>query len=148
MTEKKIVYRSEFIKIRFSKEVSIHVLRGRFKRVPTVEDIDDMVISIFDFISKTEERVAIFLGSKMDHGILSLEHLLCIAKHAIHHKSLIRHKVIGTKLLLNSEMTSTFQLLLDMFKRVYTPIRPFMITDNATDSQDFETMLLKEVVNG
>ena len=126
----------------------MHVLRGRFKSVPSVDEIERLAKSILDYVSEQEHRVAIFLGSKMDHGGLTLEHLTCIARTALSYRSAIKQRVLGTKFLLRGQMTTAFRILLEAFHTFYTPIRPFLITDNDEESSEFEAKVHKEFASG
>jgi hypothetical protein len=145
--EKKVVYASDVIRIRHVVEGTMHVLRGRFRRVPSAAEIEELAKAILDHVSEGEDRVAIFLGSKMDRGELTIEHLSCIARIALLYRPVIKKRVLGTKFVLRRKMTPAIYVMLEAFRTLYTPIRPFLITDSDEQSQDFETRIRKEFVN-
>ena len=135
---------TDVIKLRVREEGDVPVLRGSFRKLPTSDDLEAMVTCIVDYLRTSNKRVAIFLKSKVNENVhLGASHLCRLSTCLLQNKPIISERVLGTKIFLHQDMTTTFAIMLTLFEKMYKPMRPFLVTDSLKESQEFEATMQK-----
>ena len=144
-----VVFANDDMKVRLvTEDDGLRVFRGTLRNIPQVEDMCAMVRDLFETLKTSPDRVAIFFKSKIQSEMpLTLQHLACLARLLAEHKSMIKEKVWGTRLLLHATPNPLFQAALNMFHAMYTPVRPLLISADLNECLKFEVSIRKQLVN-